>query len=191
LIPVSSFRRDILKGKSMKLHTLAFAAALALPATASLAQTSDPPDLTVLAKSAQIQSLIADAAKSLKPGQTLFVQKIIGIEPFTAYLEYRTGMAGGGTHEKEDEIFYVVDGAGTFVTGGHLVPGAGPNLNVPNMPNNVIEGGHAHAIAKGDMLIVPHNTPHQVSAVNGKLIMISMHLPRPVPDAGAAIRRTP
>ena len=175
----------------MKLHTLVFAAALALPATAALAQADDPPDLTALAKSAQIQSRIANAAKSLKPGQTLFVQKIIGIEPFTAYLEYRTGLAGGGAHEKEDEIFYVVEGSGTFVTGGHLVPGVGPNVNVPNLPNNVIAGGHAHIIAKGDMLIVPHNTPHQVSAVKGKLILISMHLPRPVPAADSTTGRTP
>jgi len=163
----------------MKLHILTFAAALMIPVAAVQAQGSDSPDLTVLAKSDQIQRLIVTAEKSLKPGQTLNVQKITGIEPFNASLEYRTGPASASNHEKEDEIFYVVDGAGTFVTGGHLVTGKGPNLNSPNQPNSVIEGGNAHELAKGDLLMVPHGTPHSVSDVRGRLIFISMHLPRP------------
>jgi mannose-6-phosphate isomerase-like protein (cupin superfamily) len=143
-----------------------------------LAQAPAGPALP-FAGSAQVQALVAQARATVKPGQTLLVQKIIGVEPFVANLEYRTGPAGGGTHEKEDELFYVVDGSGTFTTGGRLVPASGPNPGNPAMANNAIEGGQDKPIAKGDILIVPHGTPHQVTAVNGELVLMSMHLPRP------------
>jgi mannose-6-phosphate isomerase-like protein (cupin superfamily) len=36
----------------------------------------------------------------------------------------------------------------------------------------------AHKVTKGDMLMVPENTPHAVTQVDGKaLVLMSMHLP--------------
>src|SRR5579872_745667 len=96
----------------------ALAATAALLTTApAMAQAPTPTTAAAalpFAGSAQVQALVAKARATIKPGQTNLVQKLIGVEPFVANLEYRTGPAGGGTHEKEDELFYVVDGAGTF-----------------------------------------------------------------------------
>jgi quercetin dioxygenase-like cupin family protein len=39
------------------------------------------------------------------------------------------------------------------------------------------------ALAKGDFVIVPENTPHWFSKINGTLVLMSLHLPRPVPAA--------
>jgi hypothetical protein len=34
-------------------------------------------------------------------------------------------------------------------------------------------------MVKGDMLLVPENTAHAVTQVDGRLVLMSMHLPRP------------
>ena len=141
-------------------------------------------DMSVVAKSPQIQALIAKAKKDMKPGGTLQTEDVVSLAPFNVLLEYRTGAAGGGVHEKEDEIFYCLEGEGTMVTGGHLVPGPGKNPNPPpaanpNMAYNVSQGGTPHLMTKGDILIVAHGMPHYVSGVKGHVIFLSMHLPRP------------
>jgi hypothetical protein len=33
------------------------------------------------------------------------------------------------------------------------------------------------------MLLLPENTPHKVTAVNGKLVLMTLHLPRPAAAA--------
>jgi mannose-6-phosphate isomerase-like protein (cupin superfamily) len=170
-------RPTALSAAAAPLFAAATLAAVVFAAGAAGAQPAAPSVLQ-FASSSQVQALVAKARATVKPGQTNLVQPIIGVAPFAANLEYRTGPAGGGTHEKEDELFYVVDGSGTFVTGGRLVPAPGPNPANPAVPNTTIEGGQAKPIAKGDLMIVPHGTPHQVTAVNGELILISMHLPR-------------
>ena len=34
-------------------------------------------------------------------------------------------------------------------------------------------------MAKGDWMIVPEGTPHWVSAINGTIIFMTLHVPRP------------
>ena len=60
-------------------------------------------------------------------------------------------------------------------------------VDAENLTGTAIEGGTSRAVAKGDIIIVPENTPHWYSRVNGTLILMSFHVPRPVPpltDAG-------
>ncbi|MBV8730433.1 MAG: hypothetical protein JO336_11570 [Acidobacteriia bacterium] len=55
--------------------------------------------------------------------------------------------------------------------------------NAENLTGTAIEGGNARAVAKGDFIIVPENTPHWFSPINGTIILMSLHVPR---SAGAA-----
>ena len=48
------------------------------------------------------------------------------------------------------------------------------------MTGTGIEGGESRQIAKGDFIMVPENTPHWFSTINGTLVLMSLHLPRPV-----------
>ncbi len=93
-----------------------------------------------------------------------------------ASLEYRTGKANGAVHENEAEFFYVLEGSGTWMLGGHLKD---PKRTNEHNLSGEIEGGEARKVAKGDVLFVPQNTPHQVVQVDGALVLISMHVPRP------------
>ena len=132
--------------------------------------------IKTFASSAQIQALIANAKKIQKADQPLVSQPILQLAPNAANLEYRTAIGPAAVHEKEAEMFYVIEGAGTLTTGGKLVNEK--RSNATNLSGTAIEGGKSQAVAAGDMMMVPENTPHWFSEIKGQLIMMSIHLPR-------------
>jgi glc operon protein GlcG len=61
-------------------------------------------------------------------------------------------------HDKETDVIYVVDGTATFVTGGTMVGG---KVTKPGQHmGSDIQGGQAHHLSKGDVIVVPAGTPH-------------------------------
>lgn len=75
----------------------------------------------------------------------------------------RTGPGRSEVHQNETDIFYIVDGAATFVTGGTLVDRevTGPG----QIRGSGIEGGVVHQLGKGDIIAIPAGTPHWFSDV--------------------------
>ncbi len=70
-------------------------------------------------------------------------------------------------HTLDTDVIYVVDGSATLVTGGKAVDAKeiAPN----EIRGTKIEGGEAHRIAKGDVIVIPNGVPHQFTAVTGEL----------------------
>jgi mannose-6-phosphate isomerase-like protein (cupin superfamily) len=64
----------------------------------------------------------------------------------------RTKAQGGGAHEVGSEVHLIMDGSGTFVTGGTVVRATGQP--------GTIEGGTSRHVQKGDVVLVPGGTPH-------------------------------
>lgn len=126
--------------------------------------------------SADVQAMIAKAKAERKENQPLISQRILQLAPYSANLEYRAAVGPAAVHEKEAELFYVIDGGGTLVTGGKLVNET--RANAENLNGTAIEGGMTQKIAKGDFAIVPENTPHWFSQIDGVLILMSLHVPR-------------
>ena len=84
-------------------------------------------------------------------------------------------------HEtRTTEIYYIVDGGGTLVTGGKIVdlkpPPAGRNAGPRG---DRIEGGVSRHVTKGDIIIIPGRTPHWWSSLDGD---INYLIYRPDPD---------
>lgn len=128
----------------------------------------------------EVQSLIAKARSERKDNQPIVTQRILQLAPYNANLEYRASVGPAAVHEKEAEMFYVIEGGATLVTGGKLTKEA--RTNPENLTGTGIEGGESRSISKGDFVIVPENTPHWFSAItNGPLVLMSLHVPRPVP----------
>jgi mannose-6-phosphate isomerase-like protein (cupin superfamily) len=73
-------------------------------------------------------------------------------------------------------MFYVVEGVGTIVTGGKLKDER--RTNPENLTGSAIEGGTSRKLTKGDWVMVPENTPHWFTQVEGALVLMSIHLPR-------------
>src|SRR5690606_26485461 len=59
---------------------------------------------------------------------------------------------------KETDIFYVVDGEATFVTGGTMI--GGKESRPDQLLGTGIEGGQVHQLKKGDFIVIPAGVPH-------------------------------
>jgi mannose-6-phosphate isomerase-like protein (cupin superfamily) len=163
------------------MRTFGISLALTLLAAAAMAQqAAQPTDQTMktFSSSADVQALIAKARSERKEGQPVVAEHILQLAPYNANLEYRASVGPAAVHEREAEVFYVIDGTATMVTGGKLVKET--RTNAENLSGTGIEGGSSRSIAKGDFIVVPENTPHWFSAINGTLVVMSLHVPRAV-----------
>ncbi len=162
--------------------------ALVLIATAARAQQPAPSagparDMTphTFTSAADVQALIAKAKSERKDGQANVTERILMLAPYSANLEYRASIGTAAIHEKDAEFFYVIDGSGTLVTGGKLVDEK--RTNPANLSGSAIEGGTSQHVAKGDFIVVPEGTAHWFSSLDGAIVLMTLHVPRPVPAA--------
>jgi mannose-6-phosphate isomerase-like protein (cupin superfamily) len=73
-------------------------------------------------------------------------------------LANRAVQRGSEMHGKTNHVFIIVDGEGTFVTGGQLI---NPKEIGPGQTRgDGIQGGEVHHLSKGDVITIPANTPH-------------------------------
>ena len=121
--------------------------------------------------------MIAKAKSERKPDQANFIQPIVRLAPYNANLEYRVAgvNAPASVHEREAEMFYVVEGSGTLVTGGRLREEK--RTNAENLSGAAIDGGTPRRLAKGDWVVVPEKTAHWFTQIEGTLVLMSIHLP--------------
>jgi len=153
-----------------------FTGLIGLVVTTSSAVAQQAAPAKMYASSADVAALIAKAKADRKENQANFIQQILQLAPYNANLEYRAAVGPAAVHEKEAEMFYVIDGSGTLVTGGKLV--GETRTNAENLSGTAIEGGSSRPVAKGDFFIVPENTPHWFGTINGTLVLMSLHVPR-------------
>jgi mannose-6-phosphate isomerase-like protein (cupin superfamily) len=155
------------------IFTLCSSAAVAQPPAAQ----NPPPAAKLFVGSADVTAMIAKAKSERKPDQPNFAQPIVRLAPYTANLEYRVSgvNAPASVHEREAEMFYVVDGSGTLVTGGTLREEK--RTNAENLSGSAIDGGTPRRLAKGDWVMVPEKTAHWFTQIEGTLVLMSIHLP--------------
>ena len=153
----------------------AFGAGLIALGALAQAQAPAAPEMKSYTSSAEVQGLIAEVRKAHKTEPTM-IRTLLSLPPYRSSLEYRTATGPAAVHEKEAEMFYVIEGAGTLTTGGKLKDEK--RTNPTNLSGSGIDGGQSRTVAKGDFIIVPENTPHQYSGIKGELILMSIHMPR-------------
>ena len=120
-----------------------------------------------------VAAMIAKA-KAERKDQPLIAQSMIQLAPYNVSLEYRASVGNAAVHETEAELFYVVDGSATLVTGGTLTDST---RNGANLTGKAIQGGASRKVAKGDFIMVPEGQPHWFSAIDGTIVLMSLHLP--------------
>jgi mannose-6-phosphate isomerase-like protein (cupin superfamily) len=145
--------------------------------TPAMAQPVSQAAIKTFASSAEVQDLIAKARVDRKGDAPTTVEPLLSFAPYRANLEYRPIAGPAALHEREDEIMYVIEGAGTLTLGGQMINPTQPDP--ANQSAAAIGGGSDTAIAKGDFILVPHGTPHQVTAVKGgPLVLMTLHVPQ-------------
>lgn len=67
------------------------------------------------------------------------------------------------------EVYYMLEGAATLVTGGTLVDQRRDPPTGTNVRGSRIEGGMSRRVVPGDVVIIPGRTPHWWSAMDGDI----------------------
>jgi mannose-6-phosphate isomerase-like protein (cupin superfamily) len=157
------------------------AAFLAATASGAFAQQAAAPPMTAFMSDKDIMALV-DKAKADRNGEApVTAEPILLLTPYRAQLEYRPIGAGAAVHTQDAELMVVLQGAGNIITGGTLVDGK--QVNAYNMSGPSIAGGEDHNVVKGDMILIPPNTPHQVTPSGGApIVLMTMHVPYPPND---------
>ena len=101
--------------------------------------------------------------------------RVFTFAPYNVSVERRMPLPQGASlHEDRAELFYVIDGSATLLTGGTLV---GETRSGANRQGKSIEGGTSQKFGKGDFLIVPSGIPHQFVDIQAPIVLMSLYLP--------------
>jgi mannose-6-phosphate isomerase-like protein (cupin superfamily) len=134
--------------------------------------------------SAEIQALVQKTASERISDQAIRVVSINGEYNVGVGVVHRSktagAQAGGGIeHSKITEIYHVMEGNATLVTGGSMdnlaeFPADHPVVTVLNGPSTrggPIQSGVSRKIGPGDVVIIPPNTPHWFSEITSDQIV--------------------
>ena len=75
-------------------------------------------------------------------------------------------------HAKDTDVFYIVSGSATFVTGGTMVGGktTGPG----EIRGTSITGGETRKLAKGDVIVIPDSVNHWWKEIHKPVVYFTM-----------------
>lgn len=102
-------------------------------------------------------------------------------------IEYCPAVAPAAVYETDAVLMIVLEGTGKLVTGGILVDESRTSSNMTS-----ISGGASRSLSKGDVLVVPANTPHQIVPAGGTpIVLLIIHFPSmpSVDDGGSLVPR--
>jgi mannose-6-phosphate isomerase-like protein (cupin superfamily) len=170
--PQNKYREDFMRAQFAAITVIATTVA-----SGAFAQQATPP-LNTFMSNKDIMALVDKAKADRKGDAPLVAEPILQLAPYKAQLEYRPGTSPAAFHEKDAELMVVLDGTGNIVTDGKLVDEK--RINANNLSGSSIADGVTHAVVKGDMIIIPANTPHQVIPTGGApIVIMTMHVPYP------------
>jgi mannose-6-phosphate isomerase-like protein (cupin superfamily) len=142
-------------------------AALALVLASPLAQAQTAP-----------ASYLSDAevlAMLKKAGETtpdMMVARMANTEKYRVNVVKRTVPQGAIAHDVGTEVHYIIEGTATLVTGGTIARPSGGGAAAA--ARATIQGGETRKVRKGDIVLVPVNTPHWYSTIDQPLTYLEV-----------------
>lgn len=156
--------------------TLAISLLAGLVSSAALAQAPAAAPQATPTKGIVVTAADLAAIVAKQPGDKNGFQSFMQLAPYNVNMEHRVNVPQtASVHDTEAELFYVVKGGATMVTGGKLVDGKQTGVN---WSGSRIDGGVETKLAVGDFLLVPEGVPHWFSKIDGEVTLMSLHLPR-------------
>jgi mannose-6-phosphate isomerase-like protein (cupin superfamily) len=151
-----------------------FAVSLITIGNVTFAQTQPAPTDRTRATHFSAESLQAALAK-LPTDRPNAVARVFTLDPYNVAVEQRQPRAqGAASHADRAELFYVIDGTGTMLTGGTISDGKASGVNTQG---TTISGGTRIDFKKGDFIMVPSGVPHQFVDLKAPVQVMSMYLP--------------
>jgi glc operon protein GlcG len=87
------------------------------------------------------------------------------IANYKIHASHRDAPGIAEVHTRDTDIIYMLEGSATLVTGGTV--SQGKNIEAEEIRGTEISGGESRRIAKGDVIVIPHGTPHWFKEVTG------------------------
>ncbi len=89
-------------------------------------------------------------------------------EAYKIHASRRDGPGGAEVHGRDTDIFYILEGTATLVTGGTPVD---PKTTAPDeIRAPSLDGGTSRTLAKGDIIVIPHGVSHWFKDVQGPFL---------------------
>ena len=92
---------------------------------------------------------------------------LIEIANYKVHASHRDEPGIVEVHTRDTDIIYMLEGSATLVTGGTVVDRR--NIEPEEIRGKEVKGGEARRIGKGDVIVIPHGTPHWFKEVNGPI----------------------
>ena len=112
----------------------------------------------------------AELAEGLRNGKpnaaAMTLSPIARNDQYSINVVHRAKATGALAHAGNTELHYILEGAGTVVTGGKIIRKEGANAT--------IEGGESRKFGKGDVIVVPAGSPHWYSATDGEITYLEV-----------------
>jgi len=90
---------------------------------------------------------------------------LLATNNFKVQAGHRTGPGEVEVHDRDTDIFHVLEGAATFVTGGKVVEAR--TVSPGETRGKELIGGEERRLVKGDVIVIPSGIPHWFKEVNG------------------------
>ena len=139
------------------------ALASAQPAAAPPPPAAPAPGSAGTFKSAQ--ELAEVLRKATASGGGMTTSAVANTDQYRVNIVHRVKPAGALAHAGNTELHYIIEGSGTIVTGGTIA-------KAPT--GNTIDNGETRRVAKGDVIIIPANSPHWYSVVDGAITYLEV-----------------
>jgi mannose-6-phosphate isomerase-like protein (cupin superfamily) len=109
-------------------------------------------------------------------GDNMATSNIANTDQYSINIVRRAKGAGAIAHQGWTEVHHIIDGSATFVTGGTIVR---PPAGSPAGTVATIEGGVSKHIGKGDVVVIPENSPHWYKDVDGSVTYLEVRFIAP------------
>jgi mannose-6-phosphate isomerase-like protein (cupin superfamily) len=165
--------------------------ALALLVPSLVAAQSPPPATAPVATdvtSADIRAFLDALPRDVVSDRAIRVVEVTG--------DYRVGVFGvfrpqtvpgdANLHRvNTTEIYYMLTGTATLVTGGTMVDAYQPESSATSLRAPGIQGGVSRRVGPGDVVVIPGHTPHWWSSLDSDIEYLIF---RPDPDNRLGLR---
>ncbi|HXN23619.1 MAG TPA: cupin domain-containing protein [Candidatus Dormibacteraeota bacterium] len=149
--------------KAMKIPGVALLAVAIFMLAQARAQNASK---VVFVSAKQLQSDIHKAPEAT-PGVSII--NLSETPAYSALVARRTKTGLAEVHKSMIDVWYVIEGGGTLVTGGSLVE---TSETAPGeLRGKSVSGGEDREIAKGDIVTIPAGVPHWVRKIDGQQIV--------------------
>lgn len=121
---------------------------------------------------AELMDILQKNLSSSPGGMT--TSAVSNTDQYRINIVHRDRAAGAIAHPGNTELHYIIEGSGTVVTGGTIERAASGEAGAATIKNGV-----ERRITKGDIIIIPPNTPHWYKAVDGKITYLEVRFVAP------------